>query len=299
MRYDVEFAHPKQIDRRRAEQALAALPVVGTPERMRVILTGDMFQSLERHDERHDPRFTRSRTTGIVGAKTLHHRQGTATVLIDAGFFEGKLGDSGMDFLRRLVRHEGYHVVLGERNEDTDCVFRRLQPPEARGYCLGIGAIAVDEYRIERALWAEGYPDEGRAHDLSTILPEARQQFRDAVVMRYDREPIDRTMRSAVTVFNQLSTHMAYVAAEPAAVKTKGIAAVEHERDWERLIGTTWEEFERILQDVPDAREPSRERIDAAIEALAWQHEAWFAHIGFRFEEISSGTYFRVLRHDF
>jgi hypothetical protein len=298
-----EFVDEDVLDRALIDEATAALPPLPHPDRASLVLTGDVVRSINKrgnHDTEHVP-YTQERLTGMVGAKTLHHDE-TSEVIVVAGPFIRGNEDAyrGLD-MSRVVRHEGWHVALFQRDEDMAPLWKRL-PAELPGsdrHLFGIAAVGLTEARIERALRDEGREATSRAPDTEGILTDLRTAFRETVMMRHPDEDIRRTFEQAYSAFNQLVTHFCYVLAEDVDARDPGLAAVPSAL-WERFVDDFWSRLGEVFERIPTAAKEIRagELMDLYLGSVSLFRE-WFAHIGFLLEEREGGMYLDVLRHDF
>jgi hypothetical protein len=127
--------------------------------------------------------------------------------------------------VERLFEHEGWHIALASRAEDSGAVVRRRGSPDARGIFEGLAAVALDEFRVERAV----------IEQVHALAESYEQSTEDALVVFTARllELSDRRTRGGTVAeyyegtlpaFSSLVKHFAYLAA--AHVASSGLRTI-------------------------------------------------------------------------
>lgn len=264
---------------------------------VRVLVTGNFEQAVRREMANHPEAesFTADRLAGVVAGKTIC---GTteSVIVIDAQWLQP--GEDHPDPYR-LLAHEGGHVALHQRGETAEGR-RRLVRTRAEWVLLAGAAIALEEYRIERALHQLGLP--ANADHWSTMpatLFNFIAEFLDGLALRYPNEPIARTHDTLLGVTQQLAVKLHYLAAQdphgelPNDPVARGL--------WQRFVSFTWPTLTALDATVPDASTSwPPDQHDAQLLQLTADRRDWFAHLGFRLEPEANpeAYYFRVLLDD-
>jgi hypothetical protein len=264
---------------------------------VRVLVTSEFEQAVRREmaDHPEAASFTADRLAGAVAGKTICGAT-ESVIVIDAQWLQP--GEDHPDPYR-LLAHEGGHVALHQRGESADGR-RRLVRTHADWMLLAGAAIALEEYRIERALHQLGLP--ANADHWSTMpdnLFAFAAQFMDGLVLRYPNEPIKRTHDTLLGATQQLAVKLHYLAAQdphgelPDDPYARGF--------WQRFVSFTWPTLTALSATVPDATTPwPADQLDARLLQLTAHRRDWFARLGFRLEPEADPEdyYFRVLLDD-
>jgi hypothetical protein len=298
-----EFLDGNALDQRLIEEAENALPPLPKPERAKLVITGDMVRSVNRrgrHGTEHVP-YAQERVTGLVGGKTLHRGEDSDIVVVAGPFLRGaENAFRGLD-MPRVIRHEGWHVVIYQRDEDIEPLWKFLpeELSDSDRHLVGISVASLTEFRIEKTLWNDGWPVGSRAGDTQEILEEARVGFGRAVQKRTANESILRTFEQSYSVFNQIATHFCYVAAEDDSARAPGLGTVDGKL-WERYVDGYWDQLLRTSEGIPEASIPEDPQtlVGRFLPTIPFFCE-WFAHMGFLLEERDGGMYLDILRTDF
>jgi hypothetical protein len=264
---------------------------------VRVLVTGNLEQAVRREmaDHPEAASFTADRLGGAVAGKTICGST-ESVIVIDARWLQPR-EDHPDPY--RLLAHEGGHVALHQRGESADGR-RRLVQTRADWMLLAGAAVALEEYRIERALRQLGLPA-GVDHwsAMPATLFNFVAEFVDGLVSRYPKEPIKRTHDTLIGAAHQLAVALHYLAAQdpdgelPDDPYARGF--------WQRFVSFTWPTLTALSATVPDASTPwPADRLDARLLQLTAHRRDWFAQLGFRLEPEANPEdyYFRVLLGD-
>jgi hypothetical protein len=264
---------------------------------VRVLVTGNFEQAVRREmaDHPEAASFTADRLTGAVAGKTICGAN-ESVIVIDAQWLQP--GEDGPDPYR-LLAHEGGHVALHQRSETADGR-RRLVRTRADWMLLAGAAIALEEYRIERALHQLGLPaDADHWSAMPDILFNFVAEFVDGLALRYPNEPVQRTHDTLLGATQQLAVKLHYlVAQDPHGELPDDPAARGF---WQRFVSFTRPALTALSAPVPDACTPCpADQLDARLLQLTAHRRDWFAQLGFRLEPESNpeAYYFRVLLSD-
>ncbi len=264
---------------------------------IRVLVTGSFEQAVRRElaDHPEAESFTADRLSGAVAGKTICGAT-ESVIVIDAQWLQPR-EDRPDPY--RLLAHEGGHVALHQRGETSDGR-RRLVQTRADWMLLAGATIALEEYRIERALHQRGLPaDSDHWSDMPKTLFNFLAQFVDGLALRYPNEPVKRTHDTLLGATQQLAVKLHYAAAQdprgglPDDPVARGL--------WQRFVSFTWPTLTALSATVPDAATPwPADQLDACLLPLTAHRRDWFAQLGFRLEPEANpeGYYFRVLLGD-
>jgi len=157
---EIDFEH---VDRVRVdavilEREVAPLWKLPLPGNIRVVVTGEMRKSLAaRVDRCYSDPFQQERIIGRVTAKTVTDLTSSTEILVDACVLQPHVHPHLDGPLRRLLCHEGHHLVLRHNGEDAHSAVRAARPSDLAAEAITwIAALAVEEFRIESALVADG-----------------------------------------------------------------------------------------------------------------------------------------------
>jgi hypothetical protein len=264
---------------------------------VRVLVSGSFEQAVRREMAHHPEAesFTADRLAGVVAGKTICGAT-ESVIVIDARWL--RPGEDRPDPYR-LLAHEGGHVALHQRGETADGR-RRLVRTRAEWVLLAGAAIALEEYRIERALHGLGLP--ANADHWSTIpatLFNFVAEFVDGLALRYPNEPITRTHDTLLGVTQQLAVKLHYLAAQAPHGELSDDPVARG--FWRRFVSFTWPTLTALSATVPDAATPwPAAQLDACLLQLTAGRRDWFAQLGFRLEPEANPEdyYFRVLLSD-
>lgn len=285
---DFEYVHRDNVDceiLERTAVVLKALPLSGN---IRIVVTSQMDDSLSsRISETYSVPFRQMRTgVGFVTAKTVTDKSSSTEILVDARALLPGVREHTDVSLGRLLQHEGLHIVMRQREEDAHTVVRTMEAGKdcAEVELLWMGALALEELRIERSLCSRGsFATEPYSEEMPRILVDLYDAFAD--LGNCWGSPGAETGQKTVELVGYLMSKVAFVAAEQlvhAAIPEETIDS----RDWRALIGPNWDELMRLGREVPDALSPlgAKERA-AAAERVATIAAAWCEHIGIRLED--------------
>jgi hypothetical protein len=260
-------------------------------------VTGSFEQAVRREMAHHPEAesFTADRLAGVVGGKTICGAT-ESVIVIDARWLQP---GEGRPDPYRLLAHEGGHVALHQRGETADGR-RRLVQTRADWVLLAGAAIALEEYRIERALHQLGLAADA---DHWSAMPDTLfhfvAEFVDGLALRYPNEPIRRTHDTLLAVTQQLAVKLHYLAAQDphGELPDDPIAG----GFWQRFISFAWPTLAALSTTVPDASTPwPADQLDARLLQLTEHRRDWCARLGFRLEPEANPEdyYFRVLLGD-
>lgn len=240
-------------------------------------------------DKQEAASYSSGRIFGEVGAKTMLPVDGKTDVVFDARLFKPGSVFASAD-TSRIAAHEGLHVAMNQRSETlSDIHVRRKLPGMTRETTfVAFAGIAVEEYRVERALCSESWwPSPanvsyafGRCRDAMVEASDARG--RGGGVLDY--------CRAVLTAFHELTVQFAYIAGEELA---GGGPVSRGQAGWDWLAGPAFDDYLDALDHIPSATvATSRDELDGYAFELVEPLDQWLRQIGFLIEDRSQGLYF-------
>jgi hypothetical protein len=288
---EYEYISPANVDDAFLARRLDSLRTLPIRRPVSVIVTSDMAAS---HAARvrsvySDP-FSQSRVGGRVTAKVVATSEGHG-LLVDAYLLLPDVREHTDASVARTFRHEGLHAVLRERGEDTHTLIRSLRRSglsDAQYRMRWIAALALEEFRIERALNASG---EWRSIRRVEQMQAITRDYYDALaeLLRFWGGGI---VDQFLSLFCELASQVAHGAAE--TVNGVGLPDAFHEdpRCSELVCRSSWNELVDCLRAVPDAFEQiAAVDLTSALDALSAVLERWLADIGYLLGEDADGLF--------
>ncbi|MEV0466642.1 hypothetical protein AB0I30_23190 [Nocardia tengchongensis] len=201
-----------------------------------------------------NPDYRADRGAGVVAARTMHTSDGHIIVVNAPQLRRRDPAD-----IERLLAHEGGHVLLGGRGEDIALRVRpaRLTRWQWLLYCLG--AIGIEEYRIEAALSELGYGEsetcdiEHLESTMSTLNEEILGSVLDPATSGDPLELERRVIHAQQWLVKFLACVAPYRPAR--GLPALGVAAYARE-NWGDYIGEHWQRRVEFYESIPSAHEP-------------------------------------------
>jgi hypothetical protein len=216
---------------------------------------------------------------GRVTAKTVTDLAASTEILIDAVALLPDLRGHTEITLRRLVWHEGLHLLLRRHLEDAHSVVRALEPCNAadKSY-YWMAALALEEFRIERYLCGLGsFVSESYDDEMPRILADYYAAFEKVGKSWHSNPEPTRILSMA----NGLVSKVAFVVGEQ-GVRPAVSDAVIGALHWRALIGPAWDAFQASMIAVPDAGERlTTEQLRLIVVEFAGVVASWCERIGF------------------
>jgi hypothetical protein len=284
---EFEHVHPLNIDGRLVDAAVSGLAGLPLSGEVSLVITGQMKSSYgERIGGEYRESFTDERVSaGRVVAKVVT-RDGRAEILLAATVIaRGMEGHRDMP-LSRLVRHEGLHLLLRQREED---VHHLMGAPvtESQTLVAWMAALALEEYRIELSLCREGsFASRCHADEMPAMLRDYIEEF-GLLGARWG-EPDCAT--DALSMTNDLIVKLALMAAEEAIQPSVGEVLVTSE-PWQTLIGSNWDAMGTAISTLPDALISAPEQARTAIEHFKPVVIEFCRRVGFQLVDGPDGVY--------
>lgn len=285
---DYEYVDSRNLDARFLVNALAPLQELPLTGNIRVVVTSRMDASLAaRVEDCYSGPFQQSRIMGRVTAKTVTDQSSSTEILVDAAALqpEARLHVDGS--LERVLGHEGRHLVLREKGEDAHSCIRALCPADAVEEALGwMGALAVEEYRIEAALCERG--EYGISYDEQ--LPPALEEWHQALAVAGEKWGSGQGS-AVLELTNEIITRSAYVAAAHRFGRPLAEATTNGEH-WASLIGETWLVLLRLTEEIPSADVRVEQKVLVPIvRDVAALAQVWCKRIGFEIASDGEGLF--------
>ncbi|MEV0688204.1 hypothetical protein AB0I35_30495 [Nocardia sp. NPDC050378] len=266
------------LDSSQVDAIEAGLNAIGAAEdSVEVIVTDNLVDKVRGLTG--DPDYGADRGAGVVGAKTIPTAEDSVIVLNAPEFRRRGAAD-----LERILAHEGGHVLLNRRGETLTGRRHLAGRPQWRWHLLCVGALALDEYRIERALAELGYPTP-ESCDLDHFEPTmvAVNEILNACVDPRSQNP-QFFMEQVIRTQDWLSKYLAYAAPffpdGPPQAQARGHARA----NWNDYVGEHWHERATLYATVPSAREPmANPQFDAVLRRGLDLEIALLKQLGFEF----------------
>ena len=225
----------------------AGLTAMSEPD-ARIAIVDDFVDTVQRLTR--NPSYSAGRGAGIVAAKTIHTPTGDVIV-----FNAPELRNRDNLLLERLAAHEAGHVKLGKRGEGVTGR-QHLVDSEWRWLLLCLGALAIDELRIERALADRGYPVAltGDVDYIDDAMFWLNCELMNALVDPASSD-VEKFHDSVMSTQDWLTKHLAYVAAYNSSPTPDLSALSGHSRqNWDDYIAAHWGKRVAFYETIPDVR---------------------------------------------
>ncbi|WP_139279769.1 hypothetical protein [Rhodococcoides yunnanense] len=225
----------------------AGLTAMSEPD-ARVAIVDDFVDTVQRLTE--NPDYSAGRGAGIVAAKTIHTPAGDVIV-----FNAPELRNRDSLLLERLAAHEAGHVKLGKRGEGLRGR-QHLVDSEWRWQLMCLGALAIDELRIERALADLAYPVAltGDVDYTDDAMFWLNCELMNALVDPANSD-VEKFHDAVMSTQDWLTKHLAYVAAYNSSPTPDLSALSSHSRqNWNDYIAAHWGKRIAFYENIPDVR---------------------------------------------
>lgn len=223
------------------------------------------------------------RGTGVVAAKTIPIAANRQVILVNAE----PVNELDLCQLSRLLAHEAGHVLIDSRGEGH---------PDTRSTWMGdqvlhsLAATALDEYRVEKALYAKGFPlatevDWAAVGDLAT---EVNLGVMSATVDEENKNDPEKLARDITAVHDWSSKKLAYTAAAVAGgVLTESVSVpAKYQEDWADYIKSGWSYRQAGYRKAPDAATPAGpEQLQMLVAKLMTVERHYLNTMGFFYRE--------------
>jgi hypothetical protein len=293
---EVEHVEERNLDLDLIRESWGLLRTLPLQEPVTIVVTGDMAQSLDEYEYQLFRSWTALRTAGKVTAKAVMDAHGRMAILVDAErvpadpFGANRTarppGAQSDAPLERLLEHEGLHLVVRARQEGADVT--RCECEYDGDYAFDqfrmIAALAVEEFRVERAQCAAGRYLAGDA--VATIRRDL-----DTYRISFAKAFTSGGAFAASSALNDLAVQLAAVVAEHLSGNALD-AQLREEARWHQVVGPAWDHLIRELEPMPGAlTKVSRVDLDVAIRSLAAALRDWFTRLGFTLEDAPNGAH--------
>lgn len=194
-----------------------------------------------------------ARGTGVVGAKTIPVSADHQIVVVNA--------DSAAQLnpgqLRRMLAHEAGHVLIAARSEELPSGDHTWIEDQV---LTSLAAAALDEYRVEKALYAQGF-ELAHGVDWSAVgdlTEEVNLAIVSAVVDKSNSDDPEILAGDIAAVHDWSSKVLAYTVAAVASGALDDVLQVPpvHQADWDDYMDTTWPQRMAAYISAPDATTP-------------------------------------------
>lgn len=279
------------LDSRQLSAVEAGLAAIGADDDgVTVVITDDFTGTVRTITD--TPDYGTSRGAGVVGAKTISTDAGSIIVLNAPEF---RRRDNVAD-VERILAHEGGHVLINRRGETVTGRRHLAGSAEWRWILFCVGALALDEFRIERALAELGYPAPESCdpdHFEPTMFAVNAEILDACVDPASGRNPAHFAQR-VVHTQDWLSKYLAYAAPFYPAGPPRSGAAPLARANWSDYIGDNhWNQRMALYSTVPSARTVvSDADLDAALRKALDLEIALLRLLGFEYTTERGGEGF-------
>ncbi|WP_336084641.1 hypothetical protein [Nocardia sp. SSK8] len=221
-----------------------------TQDSVEVIVTDNLVTKVR--EITGDPDYVAVRGSGVVGAKTIPTANDSVIVLNAPEFRRREAED-----LERILAHEGGHVLLNRRGETVTGRRHLAGGSEWQWILLCVGALALDEYRIERALAELGYapPESCDLDHFEPTMFMVNGEILNACVDPRSDDP-QFFMQQVIRTQDWLSKYLAYAAPFYPDGPPQAQASDLARATWNDYVGDHWYERTKLYSALPSAREP-------------------------------------------
>jgi hypothetical protein len=218
-----------------------------------------------------------------VAARALRTADGHYLIIVHAGLFSGnpvhaQLRDSKSVSVPRIMQHEGWHVLLMQSDEDPTSQTRRIDP-HGVDLPLALAAQFLDEFRVERAMFEDGWERAGDAVGPLSLLEMVKR------LRRAEQTPASDSLEAFLeTRLGRAHGAAQFVAHEAARVVHLGAEAPARVRDmkkWELFGGAYWDAMYELLLEMPSAKvRVVAEELEPWLIACSRIAAEWLVHVG-------------------
>jgi ribosomal protein L27 len=301
---EAEYARGVVVDLMGILQAQAVEPPAVT-----LVIAGKFTEAVQRRLGDGAAAYNTERLGGMAAAKTMPRDDGGIDIVVPAPLVLGH-DDEGQDaralrtgLLLHLAEHEAQHVGMRQRGEALHDAGRKLGRGQAHANFCASAGVVLEEHRAELVAATTRPPADAYWKSVPESLDHLNGAFRDAVVLRYPSESMDRPMATALGAAHNAWIAAAYLAAHQ---RTSGdIAGVPPQLAaaprWQEFMASHWQAFTSLCARVPAGNAPvDRSVLEKLILELADLFSRWFVTMGFGLRDLPDGhMYFDVHRHDF
>ncbi|MEV4057077.1 hypothetical protein AB0J55_38225 [Amycolatopsis sp. NPDC049688] len=277
------------------ERGLARM---GRPD-AEVLVTSDLQAAVRRLDTS-VPAYTTQRGGGEVAGRTVITPEVSVIVLSDQ-----YLRKSSPHDIERILAHEAGHLVLGESGEEVGSE-RLSVKPGWRWKLRYIGGTALEEYRIERAMYDLGYGSSEMAESDSVSSSLHVLNCRVFEAMADPRSHADTVYFEAMILaaLSDFAKVLAYCGALSLSGRGRDYPRRElnhfGQANWDDFVGTHWGERLDFFETIPDVRQAGISRFETNVwlQAANLEQEL-LKRIGFIFQgPPDGGNYYFTRRQD-
>jgi hypothetical protein len=279
------------------------------PAAVTLVLAGNFSEAVQRRLGAGAPAYNTERLGGMAAAKTMPREDGGIDIVVPAPLVLGQddqdedAREGRAELLLRLAEHEAQHVGMRQRDEALHDAGRDLARGQAHAYFCASAGVVLEEHRAELVTATARPSADAYWESIPQNLDHLNAAFRDAVVLRYPGESMDRPMETAFAAAHDAWIAAAYLAAHQRA--GGDIAAVPAQLAdaprWKEFMAPHWKAFSILCARVPAGDTPVDRAVleDLVLEAADLFSE-WFISMGFELRDLpGGGMYFDVHRQDF
>lgn len=231
--------------------------------------------------------YSTARGAGVVAGKTIS-KDGSHLIVLNAP--ELRARDS--ELVERLAAHEAGHVLLNRRHETLGDV-QDLVLSEADSILLSLGSLAIDEYRIEKALANIGYPASvtGTPAYADEAMVSLNAEIMTALTDPQSADPV--FLRKSVTrTHDWLTKLLSYIApfCGTSEVPDVSVFSPSSLANWNDYIADHWPVRMAFYSETPDATVPmtQKERKNLLLDSIPIEADL-LRCLGFQYETKSHG----------
>lgn len=291
-------AFPDCFDSKALERGYEAMEaIVPSMERVRLQVAPDFTKAVrDAHPDRdYAARYEQDRGEfGSAMAKTIPQDDGVIDVIVDA-----RVLVSGQDegVPEQTFKHEAYHVAIRQRGECVDFERRDDWDGGVEANRLRVAEIACEEFRVELPLCRERPSSHYDSFPglLAAVDGQIRRLSRNYQSSASEPDDVAVISNGVGEQFGSLVTASGYVAAAMEATG-KGLPEIDSNIE-RRVLGPSGAGVIERLRDLPPADQAADVgEIEAVARDVASKLDSWIADVGFRWDDVSGGVHFKVLK---
>jgi hypothetical protein len=291
-------AFPDCFDSEALERGYEAMEtIVPSMEKVRLQVAPDFTKAVrDAHPDRdYAARYEQDRGEfGSAMAKTIPQDDGVIDVIVDARVLVSGQAEGVPE---QTFKHEAYHVAIRQRGECLDFERRDDWDNGVESNRLRVAETACEEFRVELPLCRER-PSSHYDSFLALVTgveSQIRRLSRSYQNSANEPDDVAAISRGVGEQFGSLVTASGYVAA---AMEATGKGLPEMDSNIERrIVGSSGVAVIECLRGLPPADQAADVgEIEAVAREVAGKLDSWIADIGFRWEDVSGGVHFKVLK---
>jgi hypothetical protein len=248
---EVTSEHGAQVTPDLRERFLTGLQKVGA-DHATVVVTDDFDATVRRLTQR--PEYAADRRSGMVVAKTLVDPP--STIVFNRRAIQKQ--SLTPHEIERFIVHEGCHVLMYNRNEDTS-FHHDLASNQGEYNLISAAGEVIEEFRAELTTVRDlGYPPQRNCDvgDLARLLHNTNVDFVEAVLAPGISDPSVFERRMYQSVGLPLAKTLAVISAGAVAYGGDLTNVSPDRDDWIDYAQNTWPQRHALFESLPPATHP-------------------------------------------